>query len=178
MKLLLIRHAEAKRGAAVDGRSPDYGLTELGKEQAASLASSVGWNEEWNSRSQLLCSPLPRAVETAKILADLLGLPKFQQEDSLSEMGEAPGPHDHAEDWLAFLGRVDSTMMRFAGLYFGQRVMAVTHAGFIMASVRVLLEVPAPSVRARLDPRNACITEWTFDGAVWRLEQYNSASSS
>jgi broad specificity phosphatase PhoE len=60
--------------------------------------------------------------------------------------------------------------------YEGQTVVAVCHAGVIMASMRVLLGIPR-GTRARLRPTNAGLTEWEHDASErWTLHSFNDAS--
>ena len=52
-------------------------------------------------------------------------------------------------------------------------LIAVTQAGFIVASVLVAFGIPRPGTRARLDPRHTSLTEWRFADGIWQLERYN-----
>jgi broad specificity phosphatase PhoE len=57
-------------------------------------------------------------------------------------------------------------------------VVAVCHAGVIMASMRVLLGVPRSGTGARLQPTNTGLTEWEYDEALerWTLHRFNDTS--
>ena len=48
------------------------------------------------------------------------------------------------DSWMSFHDRVRGALDRLAREYTGQTVVAVCHAGVIMASMRLLLGVPAP----------------------------------
>jgi broad specificity phosphatase PhoE len=148
----------------------------------------------------LLASVLPRAIETASIIAPGLGLEISGQECDLCELhtGDADGltwteyaarygsfdmeaEPDRVfapagESWNSFHERVRRTLERVARDYEGQTVVAVCHAGVIMASMRVLLGIPR-GTRARLRPTNAGLTEWEHDASErWTLHSFNDAS--
>jgi broad specificity phosphatase PhoE len=150
----------------------------------------------------LLASVLPRAIETASIIAPGLGLEISGQECDLCELhtGEADGLtwSEYAarygsfdmeaepdrlfapagESWNSFHDRVQRTLERVARDYEGQTVVAVCHAGVIMASMRVLLGIPCPGTGARLRPTNTGLTEWDHDPLLgrWTLHAFNDAS--
>lgn len=72
MRLLLVRHGETERNR--EGRVLGQGnqsLTEEGRRQAVALAQALSRE----SVTALYSSPLKRAVETAEIIGDKLGLP-------------------------------------------------------------------------------------------------------
>jgi broad specificity phosphatase PhoE len=81
------------------------------------------------------------------------------------------------ESWNSFHERVRRTLERVARDYEGQTVVAVCHAGVIMASMRVLLGIPL-GTRARLRPTNTGLTEWEHDASPdrWTLHSFNDAS--
>jgi probable phosphoglycerate mutase len=148
----------------------------------------------------LLASVLPRAIETASIVAPGLGLEIASQECDLCELhtGEADGltwteyaarygsfdMEDEpdrvfapaGESWNGFHERVRRTLERVARDYEGQTVVAVSHAGVIMASMRVLLGIPRAG--ARLRPTNTGLTEWEYNPSLdrWTLHSFNDAS--
>ena len=68
-----------------------------------------------------------------------------------------------------------ATLATLAERYDGRTVVAVSHAGFIVAAVLVLFDIPRPGTGAYLDPVYTGITEWQFSGGVWRLIRYNDA---
>jgi len=71
-----------------------------------------------------------------------------------------------------FAIRVRGFFDRVAQEFAGNTVVAVTHGGFIEASLLEMFSIPRPGTRAKLMPLNAGITEWTFDDA-WTLARYN-----
>jgi len=82
MRLLLIRHGQSAGNAAdrIQGLN-DEPLTELGREQAQALAYRL---RAQHCVDGLYSSPLLRALQTAEIVADVLGL-DVQIEDRLKE---------------------------------------------------------------------------------------------
>jgi broad specificity phosphatase PhoE len=150
----------------------------------------------------LLASVLPRAIETASIIAPGLGLEISGQECDLCEVhtGEADGltwteyaarygsfdmqvEPDRVfapagESWNSFHQRVQRMLERVAREYDGQTVVAVCHAGVIMASMRMLLGIPHLGSGAQLRPTNTGLTEWEHDPALdrWTLHSFNETS--
>lgn len=74
-----------------------------------------------------------------------------------------------------FLIRVRGFFDRVAQEFAGETVIAVTHGGFIEASLLEMFGIPRPGTGARLMPLNTGITEWSFDNA-WTLVRYNDIS--
>ena len=81
-----------------------------------------------------------------------------------------------AESWLEFIERVRATLERLARRFAGQTVVTITHAGFIVASVLVLFDIPRPGTSTRLDPDYTSLTEWHVAQAMWRLVRFNDTS--
>ena len=114
----------------------------------------------------LLASVLPRAIETAQIIAPGLGLEIAGHDCDLCEVhtGEADGlaweeyttrygsfdmeaePDrvfaPEGESWNSFHERVQRLLERLAADHPDETVVAVCHAGVIMASMRGLLGIP------------------------------------
>ena len=91
--LTLIRHAHAQAAitGVVAGPKGDTGLSDLGRRQAAALRDrllALGFTTD-----VVLTSILPRAVETAQILAPVLGSAEAEQDCDLCELhpGDADG---------------------------------------------------------------------------------------
>jgi probable phosphoglycerate mutase len=150
----------------------------------------------------LVSSVLPRAVETASIIAPALGFETFGSDCDLCELhtGEADGLEwtDHgvrhgsfdmeaepdrlfapgAESWNGFHERVHRTLLRLAQEHAGQTVVAACHAGVITASVRMILGIPLPGTGARLLPTNTGLTEWEYepDRDRWTLRCFNDTN--
>lgn len=203
MRLILVRHGDAHAGfgGVIGGRTGCAGLTDLGRRQAAALRDHLAASGRLRA-DVLLASELPRAIETASIIAPALGFESFDQACDLCEVhtGEADGLEwteyanrygsfdmeaepdrvfaPEGESWNSFHARVGSMLERVAGEYPDQTVVAVCHAGVIMASVRLLLGDPHPGTGAQLRPSNTGLTEWEHDAALdrWTLHAFNEAT--
>jgi broad specificity phosphatase PhoE len=202
VRLILVRHADAYAGlrGIIAGPSGCRGLTDLGRRQAAALRDRLDASRSPHVDT-LLTSLLPRAIETASIIAPALGFEEVPQDCDLCEVhtGEADGLDwavyterfgsldMHAEpervfapggeSWNGFHARVDAVMERIAREFSGASVMTVTHAGLIAASLRVRLRGPSTGA-ARLLPRNTGMTTWEADDSTheWTLRSYDDAS--
>jgi broad specificity phosphatase PhoE len=202
VRLILVRHGDAHAGfhGVIGGQAGCAGLTPLGRAQAEALRDHFADSGRLRA-DVLLASVLPRAIETASIIAPGLGLEISGQECDLCEVhtGDADGltwteyaarygsfdmeaEPDRVfapagESWNSFHERVQRTLARVARDYAGQTVVAVCHAGVIMASMRVLLGIAHPGTGARLRPTNTGLTEWEHDASFdrWTLHSFNDA---
>lgn len=203
MRLILVRHGEAYAGfhGVIAGETGCAGLTPLGRRQAEALGEHLARSGRVKA-DVLLASVLPRAIQTAELIAPGLGLEIGGHECDFCEVhtGEADGltwteytgrwgsfdmeaEPDRifapgGESWNSFHERVGRTLMRVALEYEDQTVVVVCHAGVIMASVRVLLGVPHPGTGAQLRPANTGLTEWEYDPTFdrWTLYAFNEAT--
>lgn len=203
MRLILVRHGDAHAGFAgvVSGRTGCAGLTDLGRRQAEALRDHLALTGRVRADA-LLASELPRAIETAQIIAPGLGLESFGQSCDLCEVhtGQADGLEwaeyatrygsfdmeaepdrvfaPEGESWNSFHVRVGQMLERVASEYVDQTVVAVCHAGVIMASMRVLLGIPHPNAEIQLRPSNTGLTEWEHNDANgrWTLHSFNEAA--
>ena len=94
MRLILVRHGDAHAGfhGVIGGQTGCAGLTPLGRAQAEALRDHLA--DSGRVRADvLLASVLPRAIETAEIIAPGLGLEIAGHECDLCEVhtGEADG---------------------------------------------------------------------------------------
>ncbi len=200
MRLILVRHGDAHAGfhGPIAGPKGCAGLTPLGRAQAEALREYLAASGRLRADA-LIASILPRAIETASIIAPGLGLEISAQDLDLCEVltGEADGTDwaDYnttfgsfdmeaepdrpfapgGESWNSFHVRVRGTLDRLAHDYEGQTVVAACHAGVIMASMRLLLGIVHPDVSAQLRPTNTGLTEWEHDedSGRWTLRSYN-----
>jgi probable phosphoglycerate mutase len=87
------------------------------------------------------------------------------------ERAFAPG----GDSWNSFHGRVRLTCEQIAVDFADQTVVAVCHAGVIMASIRVLFGLPHPGTGTQFRPVNTGLTEWEYDPNVdrWTLHSFN-----
>ena len=200
---MLVRHGDAHAGfhGVIGGERGCTGLTPLGREQAEALRDRFARTPALRA-DVLLASTLPRAIETASIIAPGLGLEIERQECDLCEVhtGEADGltwteygarygsfdmeaEPDRAfapagDSWNSFHERVERIVRRIADEYEDRTVVAVCHAGVIGASLRVLLGIPHPGGGARVRPTNTGLTVWEHEPALdqWALHTFNDAS--
>jgi broad specificity phosphatase PhoE len=202
MRLILVRHGEAYAGfsGVIGGRTGCTGLTPHGRRQAEALRDHLSAFGRVRADA-LVASELPRAIETAQIIAPGLGFETFAQHCDLCEVhtGEADGLEwteyasrhgsfdmeaepdrvfaPEGESWNSFHDRVRQMLHRLVAEYPGQTVVAVCHAGVIQATVRVLLGIPHPGTGAQLRPTNTGLTEWEHDDSLgrWTLHAFNDA---
>lgn len=202
MRLILVRHGDAHAGltGVVPGPRGCGGLTALGRRQAEALRDHLAATGRVHADA-LLTSVLPRAVETAQIIAPGLGLAVGEPDCDLCEVhtGAADGltwaeysdrygsvdmlaePDrifaPEGESWNGFHDRVRRTLERLAVDHVDETAVAVCHAGVIMASVRVLFGIPDPGTGARLQPTNTGLTTWEHDPVLdrWTLHGFNDA---
>jgi broad specificity phosphatase PhoE len=203
MRLILVRHGEAHAGfhGAIAGPTGCRGLTPHGRRQAEALGKHLGDTGRLRP-DVLLSSILPRAIETAELIAPGLGRGIDAQQCDLCEVhtGEADGMQwsDYndrygsldmeaepdrefapgGESWNGFHARVRGALDRIAREHAGRTVVAACHAGVIMASVRNLLSIPHLATGTQLRPTNTGLTEWEHDPERdrWTLHYFNDAS--
>lgn len=100
MRFVLIRHGQSgnnelyERTAGEAGRDPDTVLTDLGRRQARSLADWVAAGGLPWKLTELRCSLMTRAIQTAVPIADALDLPVVADVD----LFECVGPYDLLPD--------------------------------------------------------------------------------
>lgn len=202
MRLILVRHGDAHAGltGVIAGRKGCRGLTDIGRRQAALLRDRLDGTPL--GADALLASELPRAIETANIIAPALGFEQVSLDCDLCEVhtGDADGMEwteytrrfghldmaaepdrvfaDGGDSWNTFHERVRRTLDRLAAEHDGRTVVAVCHAGVIIATLTVLFELPADHSTPRLLPANTGLTEWEHDSSTrrWTLRTYNDAS--
>jgi probable phosphoglycerate mutase len=203
MQLILVRHGDALAGfhGPIAGPIGCRGLTDLGRRQAEALRNYLTTSGRIRA-DVLMASVLPRAVETASIIAPGLGLELSAQDCDLCEVhtGEADGVDwaDYntrfgsfdmeaepdrpfapgGDSWNSFHRRVGATLDRLARDHEDRTVVAVCHAGVIIASMRLLLGIADPHTSAHLRPSNTGLTEWDHDPSTdrWQLGSYNEAA--
>jgi probable phosphoglycerate mutase len=155
-RLVLIRHGEAQTAldGILGGERFCNGLSYEGRRQAIALRDRLIATEELGKVDALYASSLPRAVETAEIIAPALGDPEIVIERDLREFdpGEADGmsweefneryplpevrdPHKPrtpgGESWAAFGARVERTLARIVEKHEGETVVIACHGGVI-----------------------------------------------
>ena len=199
-RLVLIRHGESNATVqrVVGGHQGCTGLSPLGRRQAEALRDRLGTTGELGPVAALYASVMPRAVETADLLAPALGGLPVQQDCGVCEVhpGEADGltwqefsdrwgdpGRDHfkewapgAESWAGFVARVGRSLLRLAAAHESETVVIACHGGVVEASFVALGGLP---LRRPFDlvVENASITEWERLGPErWRLRRCNDAA--
>jgi len=201
-ELVLVRHGDAHAGlhGVIAGQKACRGLTDTGREQAALLRDHL---EETGrlTADVMVASEIPRAIETAEIVAPSLGARRIANDCDLCEVhtGEADGMEwtEHArvfghfdmmaepdrvfapggDSWNSFHDRVHRALNRLSSDHPDQTVVAFCHAGVITAAMGILLERHRIEARARLHPTNTGLTGWDHDATIdqWTLRYYNDA---
>lgn len=183
--LYLIRHGESWPNVkpVIGGMKGDEGLTPLGVSQAEKLRDRLAETREIPA-DVLIASTLPRARQTAQIIAPALKLPIiFDDEVQELRMGEADGM-SHAEfdeafgrpdfgrqptrpvapggeSWSSFMLRVATSLERIADEHAGKHVAIVCHGGVIDGSLIYFFGLDGLRLpRVRFYTRNTSITYW------------------
>ena len=203
--LYLIRHGEAVSNVEpiIGGMRGDTGLTARGVLQAERLRDRLAESREV-AADVLIASTLPRARQTAEIIAPALDLP-IVWDDEVQEM--RPGAADGltidqfrekfgipdyerepfrplapgGENWPGFMLRVGAALDRITRAHEGKTIVVVCHGGFIDGSFVYFFALPSvPVPRAGFNTHNTSLTNWEqqvrSDGSRrWRLVAYNDA---
>jgi broad specificity phosphatase PhoE len=200
MRLILVRHGDAHAGfgGVIGGQTGCIGLTDLGRRQAEALRDHLAESGRVKA-DVLLVSVIPRAIETAQIIAPALGLEIAGHECDLCEVhtGTADGlaweEYDvqygsfnmeaepdrvfapEGESWNSFHDRVQGMLERLTADHPDQTVVAVCHAGVIMAALRRILDIPRIGGTTQLRPTNTGLTELEHDPLLdrWTLHSFN-----
>lgn len=201
--LYLIRHGEAVVNVkpVIGGMLGDTGLTARGRIQAERLRDRLAHTKEI-AADVFISSTLPRARETAEIIAPSIGLP-ITLDDEVQELrvGEADGltieemwerygsPNftrnpfqgiaPGAEGWAQFMVRVGRALHRIIREHAGKTVVIVCHGGVIDGSFFYffgLNSLAGPDVG--FYAQNTSITRWQYHTNYvgeqrWRLLCYN-----
>ena len=151
MLLYLVRHGETdwNRQHRIQGLT-DIPLNDTGREQARRAGRLLA-SRDWDA---VVSSPLQRALETATIIADELGLPAPTTDDQLVERnyGEAEGldfdelnrrfpedaPVPGRERRSAVRKRAMAALLRIAATHPDESVLVVAHGGLIRAVLRAV----------------------------------------
>ncbi|TMC21026.1 MAG: histidine phosphatase family protein [Chloroflexi bacterium] len=183
--LYLIRHGEAT--SQVQAAIRDDGLTPLGIRQAQRLRDRLATGREIVA-DVLIASTLPRARQTAEIIAPALGLPIVFDDEvqefrigaaaenmSFKELEAKYGKPDFQEDpfhpatpdgenWPRFVLRVSTALDRITRQYEGKSIVIVCHGGVIDCSFIYFFGMDTLRMpRTHFYTQNTSITHWRKD---------------
>jgi 2,3-bisphosphoglycerate-dependent phosphoglycerate mutase len=199
-RLVLARHGQAHCNALgiIGGPAGCTGLTGNGRRQAGQLAERLSREHAGRPFDAAYTTPLPRARETAGIVASRLGLPVTAVDDLREpDYGDADGrpwaevvaafgliPALHpdepiapgAETWAAYLRRATAALKAILSRHPGGSVLVIGHGETVTAAAHLFLGLPASARgRAAFAADYAGITQWeqqplarTQPGAGWR----------
>jgi probable phosphoglycerate mutase len=196
---VLVRHGESNVTVrqVVGGERSCDGLSPLGRRQSEVLRDRLVATGEI-SVDAIVASTLPRAEQTARIIAEAYGLPVLLDPDlvehrpgeadgvAFADFGSRFGLFDlraepdrplapGGESLRLFYDRVEGAMSRLAEEHRGRSVLVVCHGGVIDAALRALLGV---GLDAPFDlwTLNASLTEFRGRGDRWTMVRYNDAA--
>lgn len=194
-RLVLVRHGESHANVTneIVGHDSCRGLTDVGRAQAAALRDRL-LDRGGVKASAFYTSELPRAIETASILAPAVagGEHEAVRRCELCEFhwgameGRSRADFDGVdtiydtvagaggESWVRFMVRCRRALFRLAAEHAGQTVVIVTHGGVIRASMYHFAGVNGPGA-VELSVDHASVTVWSggATGGRWRLERFN-----
>jgi probable phosphoglycerate mutase len=187
-RIVMVRHGEslAQERRIVGGHKGCEGLSDLGRQQVAALRDRWKGADELGGDVVLYASIMPRAVQTAEILAPALGQPEIVQDCTFCEHhpGEGdglpwrefdelyphPGEGGHpavrrdpgGETWKEWAVRVRAGFDRLGADHPGETVVGACHGGVIVQTMirGLLIDPTATGERAWFSPVNASVTEW------------------
>lgn len=205
-ELVLARHGEANCNTAgiVGGDRGCTGLSPLGREQVALLATRLAIEHQRLPFAAFYGTPRQRVRETTGILTSALGLPVTVVDDLRGpDHGAADGqpwhdvkaafggPPQHdperpwaigSETWNDYLARATTQLRTILTRHEGQRILIAAHGETIEAAHTMLLQIPAD---ARLGlgfvTDHAGITRWQhqvnrFGRRTWLLAVHNDTA--
>jgi probable phosphoglycerate mutase len=202
-RFFIVRHGESNAQAEgfFSGHDTCTGLSPLGRAQAAALYERLAATSEFGEVAVLYTSILPRAKETAAIIAPAFGDVPIRHDCDWCEVhiGEAEGlsyselaerfpaagnrelpfgrPIPGCETWAEFYARIGDRLHRAAQDHRGETIVIVGHGGTIAASMVALGGLTiAKSREFNHETRNTAITEWRADEDGWRLARFNDAA--
>jgi ribonuclease H / adenosylcobalamin/alpha-ribazole phosphatase len=199
--VVLLRHGDTRlsperRFSGVGIGDPP--LSAAGLDQAQRAAGSALLRGR--GFAEVLTSPMTRCQETARIVADALGVsivvdPDLREMDfglwegmtfdevqdrypeDLRRWAQSPWapPTGSSETFAAVLDRMGTVADRFATRYAGASVLAVTHITPVKALVAHALGAP-PSALFRMELSSACFSRITYTGCEASVRLLNDTS--
>jgi broad specificity phosphatase PhoE len=194
--VLLTRHGTSEHNLETRfymGRSPESRLVPEGREQARALGTYLA---ETHPVARIVASSLPRARETADLVAARLGGVPVDADDAFWELskgdweGRMPRegvpdaertrwerhPFDFrfpgGESFSDVAARVVPAFDRWLARCSGEPLLFVLHGDVICALLRHLLALPPEGVRALL-VRPCSLTELVPEAGAWRMLRFS-----
>ena len=191
-RLILVRHGQAHCNVKgiIGGPRGCTGLTDYGRDQAERLAQRLAVEQAEAPITAAYTTPLPRARETADIIAARLGI-SITVEDDLREPDYGSGdgqpwaqvvdafhripalhPDDPiapgAETWNTYLSRVGFALRTILGRHDDGTVLIVGHGETITAAAHVFLNLNARTrASAGFAAHYTSITRWEQQPLAW-----------
>lgn len=185
-RIVLVRHGEAQSHVegVVGGSRGCTGLSELGRRQAQALRERLERTGELGEVHALYASTLPRASQTASIIAPAIGDLDVVERDDLREFDIGPEGdgmaweeleqrfptpdvwtpfHHHvpgAETWASFAARVGGALDDIARTHRGETVVVACHGGVVEHSFTAFHGRGMTGWLGAVLIQNCGITEW------------------
>jgi probable phosphoglycerate mutase len=197
-RLVLVRHGEPTSAVLglVGGPTGDTGLTGVGRDQVRRLAERLASSGELAGTAALYASTLPRAIQTAELLAPALGdldvvvrhdlrehdpgeldgllweeaTKRYPLPDFAVEPNRVVAPG--GESLIGFHERARATLRELADQHANETVVIACHGGIVAAGVGMVFGIPTRE-RVFLPTRYSSMTELELTRRGWRLGRYN-----
>jgi uncharacterized phosphatase len=183
-EICLVRHGQTDWNfqEIIQGRE-DIPLNEIGRTQARQSAELLR-QERWDV---IISSPLVRAYETAKTIADAVGIDTIHLDERFVErnFGEASGKPVAQVRELISQGNVNgmesdreivercfSALQDVVRKFEGKRIIIVAHSHAIKA---ILHAIQPEEINFKTPLKNACVSHICFDTGSWTVLRYNIA---
>lgn len=182
-RIILVRHGETDWNATQRWQGwQDTPLNAAGIAQAQ--AAAAGIKAAGYEIGQVMASPLQRAYETGRVIAEALDLPLMRdgrlQEINVGDYSGMTSAEVHArygrnehhhpdfcfpngESNAAFRARIVTRLEEIAQEYSGQQILIATHGGPIRYALRYMV-----NIHSNLDIFNCSVTQLVHDGSCWR----------
>jgi probable phosphoglycerate mutase len=185
-RLVLVRHGEAQShiDGIVGGERGCSGLSDLGRRQAEALRDRLKATGELGTVAALWASTLPRAAETAQILAPALGELEIRLDRDLREFDPGEGDclpweefaarYPMPEVWdpemprvpggdspVGFRARVAGALNRIAEAHQGETVVIACHGGVIEHAFHLWGAAPS-TLGVAVETANTGMTEFRW----------------
>ena len=203
-RLYLVRHGESEANLAGLLQGQTHGaLTAAGRDAAGRLGRALAGLSVSDRPTAILTSDLRRAVETAEIIAEALGvtphlfpaarewnvgvldgLPAAALVDAIQRSGlpAAEFAPSGGESLTQLRARAEQTLAGLAheavdGAHGGwrARTLVVSHGDFIRMAIGAAASMPIDAANA-LKLRNTSLTELTLSNGTWRVGRIGDAS--